>query len=65
MNINYECPECGLEHDIDYTPARPGKIHCHPDNQTPDEDGDIDPMCCEECGCEFSFEKVTEKWNER
>jgi len=65
MNISYDCPDCGLEHDIQFTPARPGRRHGHPDNQTPDEPGEIDPMFCEECGCEFSYEKVNKKWNEQ
>lgn len=69
MTYTYECPECGTEHDGDFTPERAAPFcmnHDDPKFGDPGEGADWDGAeVCENCGCKFNMEKIIDKAYEK
>lgn len=53
MKLFYICPRCGLEHQLYVTPLVPARTYGPPELCYPEEGGEFEPECCENCGAEF------------
>lgn len=58
--IDYVCPDCEHEFEVDVTFPIPAKTNCRVEDSYPEEPGEVDPQECPECGKEVDKQSAIE-----